>query len=85
MHSAKGSQKIPRGRPQTFNGVDMHFVDSISIVITSPLVLTMTDGGVGTHQVVVTAPFIGVTMCRAARERVNVLVERTVVCAFRYP
>ncbi len=61
VDSSKWSQKVSRCRPQPFDCVDMNFSHSISIVISRPLFLCVTNRAVSSVDFVVALPFIRVT------------------------
>lgn len=60
VNPAKGTQEITQASPTTFIGVDMDFSNSVTIGITSPLLLSMTDGQADTGKLVVTIVFVGI-------------------------
>lgn len=53
----------------------MDFPDAVAVVITRPFVLTVTNRGVGTRQILVTAPFIRVASRRRLRRRRDVFLQ----------
>ncbi len=60
VHAAKGAQKISVPRPQPFGAVDMHFTDTVAIIIPRPFVLAMIDGHVQALNLIVARPLIGI-------------------------
>ena len=62
MNPAEGSQKITGCRPQTFDSIGMDFAHAITIVISRPFTLAVTDCAVGPLDSIVAWPFIGVTL-----------------------
>ena len=62
MNPAKGTEEVTHGRPHAFSGVDMNFTNAIAIIIPGPFFSAVADGGVGSDDVVVSLPFIGVDL-----------------------
>ena len=79
MHAAQGAQKIAHGSPTAFARVGVDFVNAIAVIITRPFVLGVTHRRMGARQVVVTAPFVGVTRRRCLRRCRDVLLQRQFV------
>ena len=60
VNTSVWAQEIAHSRPTTFVGIDMHFSDTISIVIASPFILSMTHGVAYALQAIVAIVFISV-------------------------
>ena len=60
MNTSIRAQEIAQPRPTAFVGIDMHFADTISIVIACPLVFPVTHGMAYSLQAIVTIVFISV-------------------------
>jgi hypothetical protein len=61
-YSSKGTQEVSQASPHSFNGIGMHFIDSVLILILSPLFTAMIHRLVYSLillQVRVAFPFIG--------------------------
>jgi hypothetical protein len=58
MNTAKGAQAVSHGGPHTLGRVEMHFADAISIVVTRPLLLAVTDGRMHLEDMSVALPLI---------------------------
>ena len=54
------TQEVAQTGPAAFIGIDMHFADTVSIIIACPLVLSMTHSVAYTIQAIVAIVFIGV-------------------------
>jgi hypothetical protein len=54
------AQEIAYIGPHAFDRIDMHFSDSVAIIVSSPFVLCVADRGMRTDNVVVAEPLIGV-------------------------
>jgi hypothetical protein len=80
MNTAKGPQKITCRRPQTFDSIGMNFAHAITIVISRPLVLAVTDCAVCPLDSLVALPFIGVTLGRLLGKLMHVLPQSLTVC-----
>ncbi len=74
MYAAKRAQKVAYRSPTAFTVVGMDFPDGVAVVITRPFVLAVADGGVGTRQVCIAAPFVGVTRRSDLRRSRDVLL-----------
>ena len=61
VNPTKGAQEIPSGCPQSLNGIGMHLVDPIAIVIARPFFFAMTHREMFPLDVIVALPFIGIT------------------------
>jgi len=61
VNTPKRTQKIARGRPQTFDGVGMHLTDAVAIIISCPFFLAVTHCVVLTIDSIVALPLIRVT------------------------
>lgn len=62
MDTSKRTEEIPHGRPHTLSRVGMNFTDAVAIIISGPFFVGVTDGGVGSDDMVVSLPFIGVDL-----------------------
>lgn len=54
VNSLEGSQEIPDICPHPFSGVDMNFSDAITVIISSPFSLTVTNRSMRTNDMIVT-------------------------------
>lgn len=82
VNSAKRTQKVSQRLPQAFNRVDVNFTDAITIIVSGPFFLPMTDCCVTTVQPVVAKPFVAVTSRVLGCELLNVLVQGRFVRSF---
>jgi hypothetical protein len=63
MKAAKRPHKVAPVGPQSFNGIGMDLIDAVSVVVSSPLSLTVPDGvvvAVGVSQGLIGMSFIGI-------------------------
>jgi len=60
VNTSVGAQEIAQTCPTAFVGIDMHFSDTISIVIACPFILSMTHGVAYALQAIVAVVFISV-------------------------
>ena len=58
MHTAKGTQKCSHPSPHPFGRIGMHFADAVAIIVTSPFLDRMEDGGMRSLELVITVIFI---------------------------
>ena len=79
MHTLEWSYKVTNICPHAFGSIDVDFSNTIAIVITSPLFFTVADRGVGTDEMIVARPFIGVDRHPNLGEGVNVFFEGCLV------
>jgi hypothetical protein len=79
MDPAEGAQKITGRRPQTFDSIGMDFSHAITIVISRPFVLAVTDRAVCPLDSIVALPFIGVTLGSLPRKPMHVLSQSLAV------
>ena len=75
MNTSKRAQEITRGRPKAFNGIRVNFAYAISVIISRPLVLTVTNRAVRPLHLVIALPFIGVTDGRLLSVAMHMLVQ----------
>jgi hypothetical protein len=80
MYTAEGPQKITCCRPQAFDRVGMNFSYSITVIISCPLFLAVTDRAVRSLDLIVALPFIGVTLGRLLGITMHVLLQSLAVC-----
>jgi len=78
------SQEVADIRPHAFHGVDMNFTNAISVVITCPFSFCMADGSVGTDNVVVRAPLIGIDLTPDVGVLVDMFLQRLSVGAMHH-
>jgi hypothetical protein len=74
------AQEIANIRPHSFSGIGMHFPDTITIVVTSPLSFGMAHRGVYPNDMVVTLPLIGETHRGGQGETVNMRFQNFASC-----
>lgn len=79
MDTAEGPQKITGRRPQPFDSVGMNFSHPITVIISCPFVLAVTDRAVCPLDLVVALPFIGVTLGRPLGIPMHVLLQSLAV------
>ncbi|HEY5731293.1 MAG TPA: hypothetical protein VIS72_14680 [Anaerolineales bacterium] len=60
MHSSVWAEEIAQTSPTALIGIDVHFTDTISIVIARPFVISVTHGVAYSLQAIVAIVFIGV-------------------------
>ena len=73
VHTSKGAQEIADSRPHPLDSVDVHFANPVTIIITCPFFLAVTDRCVRSDDMVVTLPFICVYLCTSQSESMHVL------------
>jgi len=79
VNAAKRAQKVAGCRPQSFDSVDRHLSHSISIVISRPLFLAVTNRAVGSIDSGVALPFIGITSGLLLCVPMHVLLQRLAI------
>ena len=79
VNAAKRPQKVAGRRPQSFDGVDMNLSHAISIVISRPLFLAVTNRAVCSIDAVVALPFICVTGGLLLCVSMHVLLQRLAI------
>ncbi len=65
MDASKRAEEIAHGRPHPFSRIGMNFANTIAIVISGPFFVGVTNGGVGTDNMIVALPFISVDLSSA--------------------
>ena len=60
VNTAVRTQEVSQTCPTTFVGIDMHFSDTVSIIIACPLVLSVAHSVTNALQAIVAIVFIGV-------------------------
>jgi hypothetical protein len=58
MDAAKWTQKHSDSSPHPFGRIGMHFADAVAIIVTSPFLDRMEDGGMRSLELVITVIFI---------------------------
>ena len=62
VNTSKGTSEIANRRPHTFTCVGVNLTNSVTVVVSCPLAITMTDGCVKANDMIVTLPFVGVDL-----------------------
>ena len=62
MNTAEWTEKRSHPSPHPFGRIGMHFADAVPIIVTSPFLDGMTDGGMGSLELVIAVRFIGVDL-----------------------
>lgn len=73
MNATEGTQEVAHRCPHPFGCVDVHFADTITIVIACPFLLAVTHRRMCANDVVVALPFIGEYHGISQGEGVNVV------------
>ena len=74
MNASERAQEIAKASPTTFIGITMDFANTVTIIISRPLVEAMANGMAHAFQVVVAVIFVGIHRCFWLSELLN---ERT--------
>ena len=62
MDTAKRTQEVTHSGPHALSRVGVNFTDAVAIIIPGPFFSAVADGSVGSDNVVVSLPFIGVDL-----------------------
>ena len=75
MNTAEWTEKRSHPSPHPFGRIGMHFADAVPIIVTSPFLDGMTDGGMGSLELVIAVRFIGVDPCLRLNELMHMATE----------
>lgn len=85
MNPAQRPQEVANRGPHAFNRIDVNLADTIAIVIPSPFLVRVTDGDMGSNDMVVALPFIGIDRDPNLGEGVNLFFQGFLVGMINHP